>query len=226
MPVARGRWSAPVFRTALAYAATCTLFVIANTMTTAGNAIFIQNTAPIWVLILAPSLVGERPTRAEKLSVPLSLAGCLLFFADDLSTGRLLGNLAALGASVSYALLIIGYRKLSRDEGLTATVAGNAIIVVACLFPALSGPAPTVADLGVVLYLGAIQQAAAAVLFTRGIRGVSALEGSLLTLFEPVLSPLWAFLIVGETLGPLALLGAAIILGTMVWRASSSPATA
>src|SRR5437899_1988763 len=84
IPSARGRWTIPVFGTALAYAATCMLFVFANTLTTAGNTIFIQNVAPVWVLLLSPMLLGERPTRAELISVPISLVGCGLFFAEGL----------------------------------------------------------------------------------------------------------------------------------------------
>jgi drug/metabolite transporter (DMT)-like permease len=215
---ARARWSKSILTTALCYAATCTLYVFANTLTTAGSTIFIQNTAPIWVLLLSPWLLGERATGIEKLSVPISVAGCLLFFFDDMSKGRLTGNLLAAAASLTYALLIISYRKRSADEGLAATVLGNIIIAVVLLWPSVQGPAPGAADYAVFFYLGAIQQAVAAVLFVRGIVGASAMEGALLTLIEPLLSPVWAFLFVGEAMGPLALAGAALVLGAMVWR--------
>jgi DME family drug/metabolite transporter len=218
VPAARGRWSRPVLWTALAYAATCTLFVFANRLTTAGNAIFIQNTAPVWVLLVGPVLLGERPSREELLSIPISLLGCVFFFLDDLEGGRLAGNLCAAAASLSYALLIVAYRKLSSAEGVTATVAGN-VVVAGLMAPlALDGPAPGALDLAALVYLGALQQAGAALLFIRGIRGVSALEGALLILFEPLLSPVWAFLLVGERLGPWALLGAGLILGATVLR--------
>lgn len=218
MPIARIRPNKRILLTALAYACTCTLFVFANTLTTAGNTIFIQNTAPIWVLIFGPALLGERATLWEKISVPVSLFGCLLFFLDDMSPGRLTGNLCAFAASITYALLIICYRKVSESEGLAATIAGNLIIAIVLLPIAARDPTPTSRDVLVFVYLGAIQQAVAAVLFIRGIRGVSALEGALLTLFEPLLSPVWAFLIIGEALGSLALIGAGLILGATVLR--------
>ncbi|MCK6544913.1 EamA family transporter, partial [Myxococcota bacterium] len=211
-PGARMRWSRSVLLTGLAYACTSALFVFANTLTTAANVIFIQNVAPVWVLLLGPWLLGERATRAEKISVPISLAGCLLFFADDFAAGRLAGNVAAAAASVTYALLIIRYRKTPEHEGLAATIAGNAMVAGALGAVALSGPSIGAAELGVMFYLGAIQQAVAAVLFVRGIQGTSAMEGALLILFEPLLSPVWAFVLVGERPGPLALLGAATIL--------------
>lgn len=207
-----------VLVTAVFYACTCTLYVFANTLTTAGNTIFIQNTAPVWVLILGPLLLGEVSTMAERVSVPICLLGCAMFFFDDLSPGRLAGNLCAAGASLAYALLIISYRKLSRDEGMAATVAGNALIVVVLGGAAVHGPTPGARDLLVFGYLGAVQQALAAALFIRGIKGVSALEGSLLVLLEPLLNPLWAFLLVGERLGPLSLAGATLILCATLWR--------
>lgn len=226
LPGARGRWTKPVLITAFLYACTCTLYVFANTLTTAGNTIFIQNIAPVWVMALSPIILGEKPTRWEKISVPVSLIGCSLFFLDDMSPGRMTGNLCALAASITYAGLILSYRKITEAEGLTATVAGNCLIAVVLSPIVLTSGMPAPIDFAVFLYLGAIQQAFAAVFFVRGIRGVSALEGALLTLFEPLLSPVWAFILVGESLGPKALLGAALILGATAVRALSASSRA
>ncbi len=238
VPSARLRPTRAIWITAIVYAVTCSLFVIANRLTTAGHAIFIQNTAPVWVLLLAPLLLRERATRAELWSVPLGLVGCGLVFADHmggadalLGTGAaasdaaattstaLTGDLCAFAASVTYALLIILYRKRSAAESMSATVLGNLVIVVVMAPLALQGPAPTGADLAVLAYLGIIQQALTALLFVRAVRHVSALEGSLLTLLEPLFSPVWAFLLVGETMGPLALAGAGLIAVTTIVRA-------
>lgn len=218
LPSARGPYPPRVMLAGAFYAATNILFVFANTRTTAGATIFLQNIAPVWVLILSPLVLRERPSRLEVLSVPISLAGSALFFFGDLSGGRIEGNLAALGASVSYALLIISYRRLPGGEGLSATVAGCAIVVLLCAPLAWSGPLPTLAGVASVVYLGAIQQALGAVLFIRGIRGVSALEGALLILLEPLLAPLWAFLAVGESMTRWAVLGGGLILGSTLAR--------
>ena len=147
------------------------------------------------------------------------MSGCLLFFLDDFSPGRLAGNLIALAASVFYALLIVSYRRTSSEEGLAGTIAGNAMIVVAMLPFALESSPPSLQDWAVLAYLGVVQQGVAALAFIRGIRGVSALEGALLILFEPVLTPVWAFLLVGERLGPMALAGALMISGSTAYRA-------
>ncbi|MFO0723238.1 MAG: EamA family transporter [Myxococcota bacterium] len=212
-----------VFLTALAYAATCILFVFANRLTTAATAIFIQNTAPVWVLLLSARVLGERATRAELYSVPISLAGCVLFFVDDLEGGHLAGNLCALAASLTYALLIVRYRQASRADGLSATVWGNLIIVVSMVpLAVIAGTWPSTRDLLGIAYLGLIQQALAATLFVRGIAGVSAVEGALLTLLEPMMAPIWAYLWIGERPGALSWVGAALILGATVGRTIAS----
>jgi drug/metabolite transporter (DMT)-like permease len=221
IPASRGRWTPAVMKTAVAYALTCGLFIWANTLTTAGSVIFIQDVAPVWVLLLGTRWLGERPTRAELLSVPIALAGCALFFAEDLGQGsRAAGNLLALASSVSYALLIVRYRQTSEAEGLAAQVAGNALVVLAALpFAGLGhAAAASTTDLGVLLYLGVVQLGLASAIFLRGVQGVSALEASLLALLEPVMSPIWAFFFAGERLGRLALLGAALVIGATALR--------
>lgn len=215
---ARVRPNRRILLAASFYAVTAVLFVFANTLTTAASTIFLQNTAPIWVLLLSLPLLGERPNRAEQLSVPVALAGALLFFLDDDQSGRLAGNLCAFAASVTYALLIMSYKKLSSAEGTAATIYGALLVALGTLPFALGGPSPGPVDLLVLLHLGVLQQAGAALLFIWGIRGISALEGALLTLFEPLLSPVWAFLLVHEHVGPLGLAGGALIVAATIGR--------
>src|SRR5512139_1649616 len=121
---ARVRPTARVLAVSVAYAFTVVLFVLATKLTTAANAIFIQDTAPLWVLLLSPWLLGERPTRGEVMAVPLYGAGLGLFFLDELSAGQLAGNVVALGSGIAFALTIMGLRKL-RAEGASALAWGN-----------------------------------------------------------------------------------------------------
>ncbi len=86
------------------YAATVTLFSTANKLTTAANAIFLQSTAPVWVLLLTPLLLADRPSRDELLALPVYAVGLGLFFLDELSPGQLAGNLVALAAGLTFAL--------------------------------------------------------------------------------------------------------------------------
>lgn len=206
-----------VLLVSVAYAFTVVLFVVATKLTTAANAIFIQDAAPLFVLVLSPLLLRELPTRGELLAVPVYALGLGLFFLDELSAGQVTGNLVALGSGVAFAFSIIGLRLL-RHDGPAALVYGNLIAATATLPLALSGPAPTPLDVGLVVYLGVFQLGLAYLCFSRGLLHTPAVEASLLMLLEPVLNPIWTFLVAGERPGPWALAGGAVVLAATAWR--------
>jgi len=217
VPSARRRPSPGLLLVGLAYACTTVLFVLANKLTTAANAIFLQDTAPLWVLLLSPWALGERPTRGELLSVPVFGAGLALFFVDRLSPGQLTGNLVALVAGVAFAASILGLRRLG-PEGPAALVWGNLLAAAVTLPLWPLGPAAGAADLGAVVFLGVFQLGLAYLCFALGLRGTPAVEASLLVLLEPVLNPVWTYLFAGERPGPWALAGGAVILLATAWR--------
>jgi drug/metabolite transporter, DME family len=217
LPGARRRPSATVLWVAVSYAFTTVLFVAATKLTTAANAIFLQDTAPLWVLLLSPLLLRERPTRGELLSVPVFALGLGLFFLDRLTPGQVTGNLVALAAGVAFATCIIGLRLL-REEGPVALIWGNLLAALVTLPLWTRGPSPTPLDLGLVAFLGVVQLGLSYVLFSRGVRGTPAVEASLLILLEPVLNPVWTFLYTGERPGPWAIAGGAVILAATAWR--------
>jgi drug/metabolite transporter (DMT)-like permease len=214
---ARVRPTGRVLAVAIAYAFTVVLFVLATKLTTAANAIFIQDTAPLWVLVLSPWLLGERPTRGELLAIPVYGGGLGLFFLDELTSGQVLGNLAAALSGVAFAFSIIGLRRL-RHDGPAALVWGNVLAAAATLPLWPSGPAATPLDLGLLAYLGVFQLGLAYLAFSRGMVGTPAIEASLLVLLEPVLNPIWTFLVTGERPGPWAVAGGAVVLLATAWR--------
>jgi drug/metabolite transporter (DMT)-like permease len=210
----------------LAYAATMVLFVSANKLTTAANTIFLQSTAPMYLLLLGPWLLGERIRRSDLGFVALIALGMTLFFIG-IEPPRVtapdprLGNLLAIGSGFTWALTVLGLRWLGRDgasgsSAVAAAVAGNVIACVACLPAALPVAGARIMDVGYVLYLGLFQIGLAYALMTRGIRHVGALEASLLLMLEPVLNAVWAFWIHGEVPGAWSLAGCAILLATTV----------
>jgi len=218
----------------LAYAATMVLYVTANKLTTAANAIFLQSTAPLYVLLLGPRLLGER-ARATDLGFAAALcAGMTLFFvgvespqitAPDPFSGNVLG----VASGLSWALTIVGLRWLGRMESSPggggvagAVVGGNLIAALICLPLALPVTRSVPTDWALVVYLGVFQIGAAYALMTRGLRRVPAFEVALLLLLEPVLSVVWAWLVHGEQPGPWSLAGCLTVLSATVWRAISN----
>lgn len=223
-PVARRRfWSPRALLVGLAYAACLTLFVTANKLTTAASTIFLQSTAPLYLLLLAPWLLSE-PVRRRDLALMAALGFglvTLLVGADaplPSSPRPVLGNALAAASGACWALTVTGLRWMGRSEAPgrptagAAVVAGNLIAFVACLPMALPVAASRPADWVAIAFLGVFQIAFAYLALTAGIRKVRALDASLLLLLEPVLNPVWAWLAHGETPGPWSLVGGAVVL--------------
>ena len=223
LPSARRGIRADLLPAALAYAATLVCFVTSTKWTTAAAAIFLQSTAPLWVLLLSPWLLREPIRRRDLPFLGTIAVGLLLVFLgsrDPAATAPrpLAGNAIALGAGLAYALMMIGMRRLSlaepgRDRSLPATVLGNVLAFALCA-PFFSAPVEraTGADLAAILYLGVVQIGVAYWLFVRGLRHLSALEVSLLVLLEPVLNPLWTWWLHDERPSLLALVGGGVLL--------------
>lgn len=229
LPEAR-RWpNRRILRLMPAYFGATCLFVVANTLTTAANAIFLQSTAPLWMILLSPLLLHERPSRADLVSLGCILAGMSLFFlspteAVATAPDPRLGNWFAIASGISYALLLMGMRWLGRagqGEACAAIAWGNALTFpfAMSLMPAV-GQTPvagTGQDLLVILVLGVFQVGLAYALLVRAIEHVSAVRASLLLMIEPALSPVIAYLAHGEALRPAAIAGGALIVGAVLF---------
>jgi len=222
LPAARRNWTRRTWAVGLAYSGTMILFVVANKMTTAANTIFLQDTAPLYILILSPLMLNEKGRKSDLFFMAVLGAGMSLFFvgvqqATVTAPRPMLGNILALAAGICWALTLIGIRKLGRDgrgEGASAAIAcGNLLAFLIALPPALPLHAASTGDWAAVAFLGLFQIALAYVLLTRGMRRVGALEASLLLLVEPVLNPIWAYFFHNEIPTTWAILGGAVVLG-------------
>jgi drug/metabolite transporter (DMT)-like permease len=230
VPAARRGLSWRVGVVSLAYAITMVLFVASNKTTTAANAIFLQSTAPLYVLVLSPWLLRERIHRGDVIAMGVLAVGLAFVVLGTAPAGGtaprpVLGNILALCSGLAWALTLVGLRWLgTRADGERATlstvVVGNAIACIVCLPAALPVVAATTMDWGVIVYLGSIQIGLAYYLMTSGIRGVPAFEASMILLIEPALNPVWAWLVHGERPGALTVLGGSLILGATVLRSA------
>jgi len=232
MPGTRARPHPRELLVALAYAATLTAFVLANKLTTSANTIFLQSTAPLYVLLLAPLLLRER-IRPRDLLLLVAIAGGIgLLFLDESApqasaTDPALGNRLALFSGLTWALTMIGLRWLARgaegSSALGAALWGNAFAAVACLSASGLRGELTLGSAGpqswlLVAFLGVFQIGLAYALVSAAVKHLEAFEVSLLLLLEPVLNPLWSFLFQGERPGLYTNLGGALILGAALAR--------
>lgn len=196
---------------ALFYAGILILFVIATKTTTAANAIFLQYTAPIYVLILEPLLLKTYFERYNILTIVICFVGMLLFFMGELTPGHMNGNIIALLSGVSFAAFLIGMRKNKPEYQYPTIFLGNIFITLISGF-ALFDAVFIYDDLLMVSFLGIFQIGIAYAIFSWGLKKVYAIEASLISMIEPVLNPVWVFIGYGEQPSNWAILGGVIIL--------------
>ncbi len=207
--------------TSILYAALLILFVVATKKTTAANAIFLQYTAPVYVLILEPLFYKEKFRLRDLITVAVCVGGMSLFFVGQLKPDDLEGNFYALASGVCFALFFLLLRhSQARDVNrASSAIYGNLIVVLICA-PAFFGAwqrGISAADFARISYLGVVQIGFAYLLFTLAMaRGVRSLDAGIIGYVEPVLNPIWVFLFIGERPSGWAIIGGAIIIASVI----------
>jgi len=200
------------------YAATVTLFVSANKLTTSGNAILLQYTAPLYVALLSGWLLHERTRWFDWAAIAAVLCGMSLFFLDQLSADGLTGNILAVLSGFAFASLIIAMRRQKDASPAGSAILGNLLTVLICLPWMVQSP-PGGADWIGLALLGVFQIGLSYACYVVAIKSVTAMEGILIPVLEPILNPLWTLLFMGERLGPWALLGGVVVILSLIFRA-------
>lgn len=203
---------------AVAYSFTMLLFVYANKHTTSANAILLQYGAPVYVMLLSGIMLGERPLPEQIGALVAIVFGMGLFFADSLSLGHLMGDVAAVLAGITFAIHILFMRRQKEGSPLESLLLGHALTAVVALAISVFLPLPVISGqaLAAVLGLGIVQIGFAALLFSYAIKRVSAIQSSLIAIIEPALNPVWVFLAIGEKPTGHAIVGGVIIIAAVV----------
>jgi drug/metabolite transporter (DMT)-like permease len=201
------------------YAILLFLFVWATKHGTAANAIFLQYTAPVYILLLAPWVIGEEFHLRDLVTVVFCIVGMSLFFIGRLDTTAYTANIAALCSGIFLGLYIMLLRH-PRALGMNSTITviyGNLILAILTAPAGIAAiPSMTWTDLGAVSFLGIVQIGIAYILFIKGVTGgTRPLDASIIGFIEPLLNPVWVFIFVGEQPSAWALLGGTIIIVTV-----------
>ncbi len=231
LPAVRRHWTPRLMGVGFAYAVTMLLFVTANKLTTAAATIFLESTAPLYVVLIGALLLRTQPTRADIRLLCLVAIGFVLFAMGHdapttLAPNPVLGNWLAVSAGFTWALTVMGLSWLKKSDsdgfdGMRAVVIGNLMAGVVGIGMSWPIGASDAAGWLAVSYLGLIQVSLAYVFLLRGLKEVRALEASLLLLIDPALTPLWAFLLHDERPAWTTFAGGVVILmaaGQQVWR--------
>lgn len=212
--------------TSVLYAALLLLFVVATKWTTAANAIFLQYTAPIYVLLLEPIFYKEKFRASDLAVVVACMVGMSLFFVGQLSPTDIKGNIAALCSGLCFAfyILLLRHSRSREVNRASSVIYGNLLLVILTAIVIATDPQSLSAllhagarDLAAVAYLGVVQIGVAYTLFTLGMaRGIRSLDAGIVAYIEPVLNPVWVFLFLGERPSRWAIAGGAIIVAAVV----------
>jgi len=202
---------------AACYAATVILFVAANKWTAAANAILLQYTAPVYVAVLSYWFLRERITKLDLAALFVTLGGMVLFFLDGLTKGELWGNIVAVFSGMAFAGTALFLRKQKDSSPLASVFLGN-LLTFLIGFPFLFRSAPGAAGWAGLILLGVFQLGFSYILYAEAIKHVTALEAILIPVLEPVLNPVWVFLLIGERPGPWAIAGGFIVLISVTAR--------
>jgi len=204
----------------LVYAVLLILFVLATKETTAANAIFLQYTSSVYLLILEPIIYKEKFRARDLITVAVCLGGMALFFVGQLRPQDVTGNIFALASGFCFALyfLLLRHPRAREVNRASSAIYGNLLAVILTApwgLAALSSV--TLHDAFSVTYLGVVQLGIAYAFFTLGMaRGVRSLDAGIICYIEPVLNPVWVFLVLGERPSRWALLGGAIIIAAVI----------
>lgn len=200
----------------LCYAFMGILFVYATKLTTAANAIVLQYTAPIFVIIFSIFLFARFPSKRQVLCIIAAFIGISLFFIEDAGGGKLTGNLLAILAGIGYSGVYL-FNAYEDSDALTASILGNVIIFLISV-PSLylNGDVPIgVSGVLAVIILGVFQMGVSYAFFSHGIKYINNVDASLISMLEAILNPIWVMIFIGEYPGTLPIIGASLVLASV-----------
>jgi len=197
------------------------LFITSTKLTTAANSIFLQYTAPIYVVLLGYWLLREKPSRTDWISMGIIFLGLFLFFGDQLSPKGLYGNILAVISGLTSAIMIVSFRAQKHGSPEDSILVASVVMTVFG-FPSVLKESWTLTNWSIVAYLGIFQIGLAFILFTKSIKHIPALEANLIGTLEPIFNPVWVYLFLGESTGKFALLGGLVVLAGVIVGAVGS----
>lgn len=191
------------------------LFSIANKMTTAANAIVLQFTAPIFVMLFSILFFGKKLSKLDIITCICVFFGILCFFLESLGGGNIWGDVIALLSGVTYAGVFL-MKELPDSDAISSVFWGDVISAVTGLPFLLQETEFTVPALGSLIILGVFQVAVAYILLTEGLKTTPPVTASLVSGIEPVLNPVLVAVFYHEYIGPMSLMGAVIVVGSVI----------
>ena len=206
----------------LSYASILILYVMAVKLTTVANAIFLQFTAPIYLLVLEPVFLKTKFEKRNLVAIIFCIFGMTLFFFGKLEWSGIQGNLLAIGSGISFALftLFLKWKRQlhKRENTMVYIVVGNVLVSIFCFPLIMNNISLDFTQSLILLYMGIFQIGISYIIFNEGIKYISATESMIIAMLEAILSPIWVLIGIGEVPSVYAIIGSLIIMITILWR--------
>jgi drug/metabolite transporter (DMT)-like permease len=213
----RFKFNKPILLAGLSLTITTVLFMLANKMTSAANAIVLQYTSPVFIILLTLLIDKQKPRKRDIFAILGVLIGISIFFFDQFKSGQYLGDLIALASGLSFAAVFFA-NKLPNASPIDATYLGNLLSLLILPFilfdqSFIQNQSPTIWLL--IILMGVFQLGFGYIFFSLGIKQTPATTSSIIATLEPILNPIWVFLFLREVPSTLALIGGLIVLITV-----------
>ena len=192
-----------------------TLFIVANKLTTAANAIILQYTAPVWIILFMAVLFHVRPKKLDVITIFIVVAGIVCFFLDSIGSGNMMGNICAVLAGMCYAVVFM-LNQFPKGDSISSIFFGQVLAAIVLSPNVIHETNFEPKTLIAVFLLGAVQVGCAYIFFSLGTKYIQPVTASLINGLEPVLNPIWVALFYGELITPLSMVGAVIVVGAIL----------
>lgn len=200
---------------ALSYAFLLICFVIATKLTKSANAILLQYTSPIWVIIFSYLFLKSKIKKQDILTLFLVFCGMILFLSNELQAGNLLGNFVGMLSGIFMAIFVMLLQRQEDTPAIYVTLLGNLFTFLFAI-PFYFISTPSVHTTIGIFILGVFQLGIPYVFYTKAATHVSSLQATLIPILEPLLNPFWVFLVTGENPGFLSIIGGLIVISSVL----------
>lgn len=191
-------------------------FIMANKMTTAANAIVLQFTLPIYIMLLTWIFLKKKPDKVSVISGMISLVGIMFFFFESLSLGGMTGNVLALVSGFFYAIVFLIKQIPDSDFESSAIISFVLNFVIGIPF-ILQETDWSVMNLSTGVLQGIVQIGLAYIFLNVALDKVPPVGASLISMIEPILNPVLVAIFYGEKIGKISFVGAIIVLASALF---------
>lgn len=194
-------------------------FVTATKLTTAANAIILQYTSPIFVILLSILLFKKLPSKKQILTIIIAFSGVILFFIDEVSPGAMVGNILAILAGVAYSGVFI-FNSYEDADTLDSSIIGNFVLFVISIPILLQNTEPSLNMMGVfgIIILGIFQMGVSYACFSKGLETTPSIDASLISMIEAILNPILVAILLGELPSFISLIGGGLVLIAVIYN--------